>query len=232
MPARRKAPGLNNGRAVAVTTLGVYPLAARRPSEIGEEKPMDQIGIDRLRNVAVAREQLFALVNDAEAGMSTHILRGSKVAAHLVPPDALILEGRVLQILVAATAWGAIDARRGAAEEQSIPTRETSDFILVLNWLKARPEDYAMGLAIYVAVLVLHHGGRIDLNIDTVIEFLGGWSALASLGPSGALRKDVELALLAAPEAVEAARRAAADPDHYFSPLAHMVSLNQGHSQT
>ncbi len=187
---------------------------------------MDRIEANRLRSVTAARQQLSTLVDDAEAGTSTHILRGSQVAAHLVPPDTLILEGRVLQILVAATAWGAIEARRGAAEVQSIPTRETSEFILVLNWLKARPEDYAMGLAIYVAALVLHHGGRIDLDVDTVIEFLGGVSALASLGPSASLREDIELALLAAPEAVEAARRAARDPDHYFSPLAQMVGVS------
>lgn len=50
---------------------------------------------NRMRSVTDARNGLNALLTDAEDGITTHIVKNSKIVAHLVPSNALILDGAV-----------------------------------------------------------------------------------------------------------------------------------------
>ena len=50
---------------------------------------------NRMRSVTEARSGLNALLADAEDGITTHIVKNSKIVAHLVPSNALILDGAV-----------------------------------------------------------------------------------------------------------------------------------------
>lgn len=50
---------------------------------------------NRMRSVTEARGGLNALLGDAEDGITTHIVKNSKIVAHLVPSNALILDGAV-----------------------------------------------------------------------------------------------------------------------------------------
>ncbi|QFS94651.1 hypothetical protein FIV07_28150 (plasmid) [Mycobacterium sp. THAF192] len=50
------------------------------------------INSDRLVAVTDARTTLSALVGDARRGRMTHIVKGSEVVAHLVPPTARIID--------------------------------------------------------------------------------------------------------------------------------------------
>ncbi|NTY62629.1 hypothetical protein [Mycolicibacterium sphagni] len=50
---------------------------------------------NRMRSVTDARSGLNALLADAEDGITTHIVKNSKIVAHLVPSNALILDGAV-----------------------------------------------------------------------------------------------------------------------------------------
>lgn len=73
---------------------------------------MVELNGDRLRNVGNTRQQWASLLNDAQHGRTTHVLRGSQVVAHLIPPNSLVIQDeRVLQIMVAAAAQRAIAAR-------------------------------------------------------------------------------------------------------------------------
>lgn len=50
-----------------------------------------------MRSVTDARNALSALVADAEDGLTTHIVKGSSVVAHLIPATAPVLDDRSLQ---------------------------------------------------------------------------------------------------------------------------------------
>lgn len=50
-----------------------------------------------MRSVSDARNALSALIGDAEEGLTTHVLKGSNVVAHLIPATAPVLDDRHLQ---------------------------------------------------------------------------------------------------------------------------------------
>jgi antitoxin (DNA-binding transcriptional repressor) of toxin-antitoxin stability system len=50
------------------------------------------INVDRMITVTEAKPRLHALIADAHQGRMTHIVKGSEVIAHLVPPTARIIE--------------------------------------------------------------------------------------------------------------------------------------------
>lgn len=181
----------------------------------------------RLRNVTAARQHLSQLLDDAQAGLPTHIMRESQVVAHLLPANALCVEStRLLQTLVTPCALRAIAA--GTASDRSM--RDTADadvagFINVLCWLSVNRAAYLDCLAIYVSALALELGVA-AVSVDTVVDSLGGTRAESALGGSGELRGDIEAALVAVPRVIENARLAAREPHLYFSPLAHSVPVS------
>lgn len=56
---------------------------------------------DRLVNVTDARNGFSVLLGDAREGRMTHIVRGSEVVAHLVPPTARIIDQDALLMALA-----------------------------------------------------------------------------------------------------------------------------------
>jgi antitoxin (DNA-binding transcriptional repressor) of toxin-antitoxin stability system len=56
---------------------------------------MVNIRPDRMRSVTDARNAFSVLVGEAESGLTTHIVKGSTVVAHLVPATVPILDDRV-----------------------------------------------------------------------------------------------------------------------------------------
>lgn len=50
----------------------------------------------RLRSVTDARAQFNSLIADAEAGLTTHVVKGSKVVAHLLPANARVIDDAML----------------------------------------------------------------------------------------------------------------------------------------
>lgn len=177
---------------------------------------MVELSGDRLRNVRNTRQQWAGLLNDAQHGHTTHVLRGSQVVAHLIPPNSLVIQDeRVLQIMVAAAAQRAIAARFSADPTQS-PLQEVEDFAIVLRWLRRNAAAHREALSLYVAALALHRGTvAADLTIAAVIDSLGiGDGSKAELFS----RSDVESALDSAPAVIENARRAQKD-SNVFSAL-------------
>lgn len=77
---------------------------------------MVNIRLNRMRSITQARNAFSTLINDAEEGLTTHIVKGSTVVAHLVPSNAPILDDRSLRhALIAALA--ARDAALVGADE-------------------------------------------------------------------------------------------------------------------
>lgn len=188
---------------------------------------MVELNADRLRNVGTARQQWADLLTDAQHGQATHVLRGSQVAAHLLPPNSLVIQDeRVLQTMVAAAAQRAIAARLSADSTQSTP-QEVADFTIVLRWLKPNPAAHLDALSLYVAALGLHLGTAApDLTVESVIDSLGGPDVTRT---GVASRRDVEFALDAAPALIENARRAQRDPNIFSALKIHpMAPLAQG----
>ncbi|WP_131823275.1 hypothetical protein [Mycobacteroides chelonae] len=177
---------------------------------------MVEINAERLRNVGTARKQMADLLDDAQLGKTTHVLRGSRVVAHLLPPNALVIQDdRVLQTMVVAAAQEAIAAHLHAGRTHPAP-QEVTDFTTVLRWLKSNPTAHLDALALYVAVLTIHIDTPAQgLSVESVIDSLGGPSVCrADVLTQG----DVESAIGAAPAVLDTARQAANDPN-IFSPL-------------
>lgn len=66
---------------------------------------MVKIRPNRLRSVTDARAQFNSLIADAEAGVTTHVVKGSKVVAHVVPANArLVDDPQVLNGMIVAHA--------------------------------------------------------------------------------------------------------------------------------
>ena len=51
---------------------------------------------NRLRSVTEGRAQFNALIADAEAGVTTHVVKGSKVLAHIVPASSRVVDDEQL----------------------------------------------------------------------------------------------------------------------------------------
>jgi hypothetical protein len=56
------------------------------------------INVDRMITVTEAKPRLHALIADAHQGRMTHLVKGSEVIAHLVPPTARIIDEKLLML--------------------------------------------------------------------------------------------------------------------------------------
>lgn len=112
-----------------------------------------------------ARQNLNALVRDAQNGRMTHIVSGGTVVAHLVPPDTPIVERPWEHAKLFRPAIEC-EARRGAAEraqKRSITAGETVGQILEWAWRTDRGVFVDLTVR-YVAVLKNACGEPIDLS--------------------------------------------------------------------
>jgi antitoxin (DNA-binding transcriptional repressor) of toxin-antitoxin stability system len=90
-----------------------------------------------MRSVSEARNAFSALVGDAENGVTTHVVKGSTVVAHIVPTTVPILDDENLRFsFIAALAadeakWAGVEGwRRGRLEHAG----DTAGRLLAWTW--------------------------------------------------------------------------------------------------
>lgn len=92
---------------------------------------------NRMRSVTDARSGLNALLSDAEDGITTHIVKNSKIVAHLVPSNALILDGAVNlldQMLTRLALDAAADSARWFANGRLASAGDFMGELLAWTW--------------------------------------------------------------------------------------------------
>src|SRR5215472_8234623 len=95
----------------------------------------------RLQNVSGVRARLSSVLDDAARGEVTHVMRGSEVVAHIVPPDTLVHRNtRVLRMMLTLTASSVITEPSMAGGPCAVHIHSASsgpagDFGVVLMWL-------------------------------------------------------------------------------------------------
>ncbi len=92
----------------------------------------------RMRSATDARNGLNALLADAQQGLNTHVMKGSQVAAHIVPADAAILDDeRLMADMIAALATAAAAAVTTSADWSKGsfgPAAESMGRLLTWTW--------------------------------------------------------------------------------------------------
>lgn len=149
--------------------------------------------------MSTVRGQFAAVLDEARRGEITHVMRGGRVAAHIVSTDALVVrDTRVLHTMVACAACSAIDALIAAGGPQAVRDKseaETGDFGVVLEWLRnADRSRYIEALTIFSALLGHRIGDIAGPAVDTVMEWLRPQMRTV-VGGEGILRDDVAEAI-------------------------------------
>lgn len=95
----------------------------------------------RMRSATDARNGLNALLADAQQGLNTHVMKGSQVAAHIVPANAAILDDERLMAdmiaalaMVAAVSAAAVTASGDWGEGHCGPAAESIGRLLTWTW--------------------------------------------------------------------------------------------------
>lgn len=114
----------------------------------------------RVRNVSDTRAQLSAILDNAQQGYTTHISRDGQIAAHVVPPNALVHRGNEFAIMMSATIdscahWITNDATATGFHQAGDPIG------IVFGWLWRADRHKAMDwLAVYTDTLTGIFEGR------------------------------------------------------------------------
>lgn len=114
----------------------------------------------RVRNVSDTRAQLSTILDNAQQGYTTHISRDGQIAAHVVPPNALVHRGNEFAIMMSATIdscahWITNDATTTGFHQAGDPIG------IVFGWLWRADRHKAMDwLAVYTDTLTGIFEGR------------------------------------------------------------------------
>ncbi|AQA06919.1 hypothetical protein BVC93_30920 (plasmid) [Mycobacterium sp. MS1601] len=91
-----------------------------------------------MRSATDARNGLNALLADAQEGLNTHVMKGSQIAAHIVPANAAILDDERLMAdmiaALAAAAAAAVTASGDWREGHFGPGAENMGRLLTWTW--------------------------------------------------------------------------------------------------
>jgi antitoxin (DNA-binding transcriptional repressor) of toxin-antitoxin stability system len=124
---------------------------------------MVNISPTRMRSATDARNAFNVLLGDAERGLVTHIMKGSRVVAHIVPADARIIDDAAVLELMLTTVGQ--DAATYAAENSWVDGRlrnagDAMGHVLAWAWLIDR-HVFSRALAIYHRALEHATGEKI-----------------------------------------------------------------------
>lgn len=112
---------------------------------------MVSISESRLSSVTDARNSFSALLGDAERGLFTHIVKGSRVVAHVVPADAYIIDDApVLELMLTAVAedQAAYSAQNSWVDGRLRNAGDNLGLVLAWAWQTHR-HVFSRTLAIY-----------------------------------------------------------------------------------
>jgi antitoxin (DNA-binding transcriptional repressor) of toxin-antitoxin stability system len=124
------------------------------------------VGSTRTWTVTEARTRFSSLIADAQSGQIAHISSNGKVAAHIVPANAWIIDDQAtLNQLISPVI--AAEAKKTAAEDSPYRLNDIGDPLgRVLSWAwRTDPERvYMRTLVEYVATLSIELGRLVDLR--------------------------------------------------------------------
>lgn len=106
---------------------------------------MVNIRPNRMRSITDARNAFSTLVGDAENGLTTHIIKGSTVVAHLVPAAAPVLDDPSLRLAMIAALTASEAAAAGANEWREARLWHAGDTVgRLLAWTWRADSDLCM----------------------------------------------------------------------------------------
>jgi hypothetical protein len=122
---------------------------------MGLTQVMVNIRPHRMRLVSEARNGLNALTADAEEGLSTHVVKGSTVVAHIVPPNTPVLDDQNLRLAMVFALAERETAAVGESEWREGRLWHAGDSMgRLLAWtLRADPELFMRSFAHFHAML-------------------------------------------------------------------------------
>ncbi|MFA5607153.1 MAG: hypothetical protein WDA07_08195 [Leucobacter sp.] len=133
---------------------------------------MVNIRSTRMRTVSEARDTFNALVGDAQVGILTHVVKGSDVAAHIIPPTSLLLDDQQLRTAMINTLVE-VEASEATSEFREGVFYQAGDTIgrlLGWCWRSTDRHLFLSTMALYHAKL--QHAVDAAISIPTLIEGL------------------------------------------------------------
>jgi len=132
------------------------------------------VNTDRLFTVTEAKPKLHALVADAQQGRSTHIVKGSDIVAHLVPPTALIFEDEyLLRNLVAAMLISHGESIANTFQDDQVHGQAGEPLGHLFAWAWQTDKQRFMGYVGNLHAIVSAKLGR-TLSADAVVGLIDG----------------------------------------------------------
>lgn len=116
---------------------------------------MVNISPGRMRSVSEARNGFNALIAETEDGLTTHVLKGSTVVAHIVPPNTPVLDDPQLRLALIDALTEQEAAAAGKHEWHEDRLRHAGDPVgrlLAWTW-KTNPDLFMRALAHFHSVL-------------------------------------------------------------------------------
>jgi len=156
------------------------------------------VNVNRMFSISEARANFSTLVAEAQSGRTAHIVKGSEVVAHLVPPNARIIDeeplmtGLAFALLKQETAFAASVWRDGAFHGHA---GDVIGRFFAWTW-STDPQSFLLQLARYHELLCIKL--RRNLNAEEVVRLLD--PAMEVSLPRGENRAACQFALAHAQE--------------------------------